>query len=301
MSQKRRERKGLLIGIFINLIMGAAGVWVYELTKIQALFVDAYFTIIALVSGVAAIIISRVSPRKTKHFPQGLFFLEPLYALLKSLLSIVLLGSSVISVTRKAIVYFTQGIGEAMPVGPVVIYEIIMVVLCLLLSFCYYRQNKKIGGSSTMLEAEAKGTMVDGIMSLGIGVAAVVVYFIDDSSPFSFLRYTGDFFITTILVLLSLKTTLMVVIKSFTELSNGKVVDRSLQESISQLVTKHLSPDVMLQNVKIYKVGMFFKVDALIHTRTDTADFSSLMSQKEAIKIDLSKKYEFRDIDFILS
>ncbi|HCS93088.1 MAG TPA: hypothetical protein DIW15_00055 [Bavariicoccus seileri] len=74
MSQKRRERKGLLIGIVINLIMGVAGVWVYELTKIQALFVDAYFTIIALVSGVAAIIISRVSPRKTKRFPQGLFF-----------------------------------------------------------------------------------------------------------------------------------------------------------------------------------------------------------------------------------
>ncbi|HCS93087.1 MAG TPA: hypothetical protein DIW15_00050 [Bavariicoccus seileri] len=171
-----------------------------------------------------------------------------------------------------------------------------LVIVVLLL-----QAKQKIGGSSTMLEAEAKGTMVDGIMSLGIGVAAIVVYFIDNSPPFSFLRYTGDFFITTILVLLSLKTPLMVVIKSFTELSNGKVVDSSLQESISQLVTKHLSPDVMLQNVKIYKVGMFFKVDALIHTRPDTADFSSLMSQKDAIKIDLSKKYEFCDIDFILS
>lgn len=43
--------------------------------------------------------------------------------------------------------------------------------------------------------------MIDGVMSAGIGAAAFFILFIDKKSPLSFLLYTGDSFITVIIVL----------------------------------------------------------------------------------------------------
>ena len=66
MNQKKYEQRGLAVGIIFNILMGAAGIWVYHITQIEALFVDAYFTVIAVTSGVAAILISKFSKKKSR-------------------------------------------------------------------------------------------------------------------------------------------------------------------------------------------------------------------------------------------
>ena len=63
MNQKKYEQRGLAVGIIINIMMGTAGIWVYNMTQIEALFVDAYFTVIAVISGIAAIVISKFSKK----------------------------------------------------------------------------------------------------------------------------------------------------------------------------------------------------------------------------------------------
>ena len=111
MNQKKYEQRGLAVGIIFNIMMGTAGIWVYNMTQIEALFVDAYFTVIAVISGIAAIVISKFSKKKSRRFPNGYFMLEPLYAVAKSSLSLGLLLMAVINVSQKAFTYFSNGTG----------------------------------------------------------------------------------------------------------------------------------------------------------------------------------------------
>ena len=164
-QHKRVERSALIVGIGANAVMGLAGVAVFLATGIEAIFLDAAITLIALVSGVVAIWISKRSVRTTERFPNGLFALEPVYAIGKAILTIALLAFSLISVSQSALDYVRYGIGEKMTLGPVVYYEIAMVAIGLGLFAYYRRENARIGGSSTLLVAESKATLVDAVIS----------------------------------------------------------------------------------------------------------------------------------------
>ena len=63
----------------VNAIITGAGIWMYFLTDLQMMFLDGFFSLIGLLSALAAVLISKVSKRSTKHYPHGLYFLEPLY------------------------------------------------------------------------------------------------------------------------------------------------------------------------------------------------------------------------------
>lgn len=186
MHQKAIEQHTLMAGILANLFMGAAGMAAYYTSQIEALFVDAYFTVISLISGLVAIFISKLSTKVSKRFPNGLFILEPIFSLAQSLLTIVLLVSALATVSWNAYKYFAYGQGKIMDVGPIIPYEIIMLLLSFSLSAYYNQQNKKINESSTMLVAETKGTLIDGIMSTGIALAALTILFINQASIFNF-------------------------------------------------------------------------------------------------------------------
>ena len=105
--------------------MTIAGLLVFLATGIQALFLDFFFSLIATLSVISAIIIANASKKKTTHYPNGLYFLEPLYAIFKSLLTLFLLIFSVISTAVSAYQYFSKGIGTPMHIGPVFPYAIL--------------------------------------------------------------------------------------------------------------------------------------------------------------------------------
>ncbi|MGZ7154081.1 cation transporter, partial [Streptococcus pyogenes] len=75
----------------MNLINGLAGILIYIVTDLNALLLDGVFTLIAFVSSIAALFISKNSHRTTENFPNGMYFLEPLYGILKSIATLMLL------------------------------------------------------------------------------------------------------------------------------------------------------------------------------------------------------------------
>ena len=164
-TQKLLERKALIVGIVINVLQVLAGVAVFFMTGLKAMFLDFSFTAISVLS-------SR-TVRTTERFPNGMFALEPIYAICKAIFTMSLLVYSLIDVCRVAYDYFVFGSGERIETGPVVIYEILTVIVCFSLYTYYRRSNRSIGDSSTMLTAECKSTLVDGSMSFGIGVVAI--------------------------------------------------------------------------------------------------------------------------------
>lgn len=91
MNFKTIENKALLVSSSINFINALAGVVVYIITGLNALLLDSVFSIIGFIASVAAIYISKNSHKKTEHFPNGMYFLEPLFGVLKSIATLMLL------------------------------------------------------------------------------------------------------------------------------------------------------------------------------------------------------------------
>lgn len=303
MGRKKYEQRALIIGIIANILMGAAGAWVYHITKIEALFLDSYFTLVAVLSGIIATIISRNSKKTSKSFPHGYFMLEPLYAILKSLLTLLLLVYATVSVTIKAMDYFLHGIGEVMHYGPVIPYEIVMVVLCTALSFFYWKQNKRTNNTSTILTAEAKSTLIDGLMSGGIFIGVLIISFINgedgENGPFSFLLYTGDFFITILLVAFSIKEPVKVLKEAFIELANGIVTKSEIKRPIEQVIQNHLPKDTKFKSCHIHKVGMSFRIFIHLDSQYDAISKNELFEKTTCIEEELSHEYEKVSISFI--
>lgn len=266
--QKKVEQQSMVVSAIVNLIMAFSGFYVFAITNIQALFLDGAFSLIGFVSAIAATIISKVSKKTTKSYPKGLYFLEPLYAIFKSSLTLYLLVISVVSTAQSAYVYFSTGVGEPLKYGPILPYSIAMTVLCFGLSFFNRSQNKRIHNTSTIITAESKSNMVDGILSLGLGISLILFSYIagepGGESSLDFLNYTGDFFVTTVLVLLSLKAPIQVFIQGFKELSGAKCSDKDIMNQIVKSFKRNMGENFPDLSYQIFKTGMRIRVQITI-------------------------------------
>lgn len=298
MTQKSRERRALIISAFINLMMTAAGLWIFSVTGIQALFLDFFFSFIAALSAITAIVISKVSTKITTHYPNGIYFLEPFYAISKSLLTLFLLAISVFSTTASAYAYFIQGVGEPMKISSVLPYSFAMVILCFGLGFFNKHQNKRMNNASAILTAESKSNFIDGILSLGVGIAVIPLHLTPLDSAWGFLHYTGDFFITTVLVLFSVKEPIKVLISSFRELSGGTTTDKVITKNIHSIAKKHLSMITERFECNIYKIGMHFKVQICLHM--EKIEMETLELVRKQISNDLYAIYENTEVTFTI-
>lgn len=278
-----------------NLIFTVAGAIVFAMTGIQALFLDCFFSFIAFLSSIAAFFISRYSRVKTKNYPNGLHFLEPLYAILKSLLTLILLVFSVYSTSKTAWNYFAHGTGEPMKSGPVLPYAVLMGVLCFALGIFNRHQNKKLHGTSTILSSESKTNFVDGLQSLGIGVFVILLNLISVNGKLGFLHYTGDFFITTALVLFSIREPLKILATAFRELSGARTDDSKLEKVICDSAKKYLSGYFTLKQYEIRKTGMYISV--FIHL-SENVDCEKIKTIKEKMLEEIRTTYENTEITF---
>ncbi|ALS02503.1 hypothetical protein ATZ33_14280 [Enterococcus silesiacus] len=299
MDQKKIEQRALYIGIFFNILMGIAGLIAYRTTKVEALFIDAYFTVMTVLSGAFAIFISKVSANRTTRFPNGFFILEPIYALAKSMLTIALLVFSTISVSNKAYAYFVLGHGKILNLLPIIPYALVMVILCFSLSIFYSRQNKATNSTSTLLLAETKNTLIDGIMSAGVGIAALLVLFINQNSSLGFLLYTADFFVTVLLVISSIKTPFNILKNSLFEILGSTLADKTIYEEIENCVHSHIKQKSLIKHCFIYKLGMSFKICIKLSNQMQAIDTDYLHKKQQSILNELGKKYEFVTLEFI--
>ncbi|NEG69780.1 cation transporter [Bifidobacterium choloepi] len=301
MDQKHIEKQALVVGIVVNIIMVIAGFIVFFMTGLKAMFLDAAFTVISVVSGGVAALLSAKTVRTTKRFPNGMYALEPIYAICKAIFTLALLAFSFLDVLQEAIDYFFFHTGEPNEFGPVVFYQIGSVTLCLLLVWYYRRRNRSIGNVSTMLKAEANGTWVDGMISLGIGVIAVIVWMLPANSPLDFLRYTGDFFITTIIVAVTIKEPCVVLRDAFVELIGGVHDDEETEAFVAATVERHLPANTTFYKVHVFKTGMNFDVQVFLHGKSDDSSVSvaDLVASREAMEKALHERLHLVNVDFV--
>ena len=172
-----------------------------------------------------------MSKKRNKSYPTGMYFLEPLYGIIKSILIFALLIYSVIETSITAYNYFAMEVGSAIDVKAILVYTLIMLFLCVGLAIFNKQQNETINNSSTMLTAEYKSNLVDAGISIGIAVLSIILLLIDINGALGFLHYTVDFFITIILVAVSIKQPIQLIIMSVREISGATINDKEIKNS----------------------------------------------------------------------
>ena len=298
MQHKQIERKALGVGIIINILMVVAGAIVFFMTGLKAMFLDTTFTVISVVSGLVATYLSSRTVRTTERFPNGMFALEPIYAICKAIFTLSLLVFSFLDVAQVAWDYFVLGVGERASFGPVVIYQILTVATCFGLLMYYRRQNARIGDSSMMLRAEAQSTLVDGMISFGIGLAAVVLVLLPAGGPLDFLHYTGDFFITVI-VILAVKEPVEVLRDAFVELVGGVHDDDETNTFVEQAAQRHLPANTEYEKTMIFKTGMNYTVDVYLAGTGESIDVADLVECKRSLERELKHRLHIVDVDLV--
>lgn len=299
MQHKQIERKALGVGIVINILMVIAGAIVFFMTGLKAMFLDTTFTVISVVSGLVATYLSSRTVRTTERFPNGMFALEPIYAICKAIFTLSLLVFSFLDVAQVAWDYFVLGVGERATFGPVVIYQILTVATCFGLLMYYRRQNARIGDSSMMLRAEAQSTLVDGMISFGIGVAAVVLVLLPAGGPLDFLHYTGDFFITTAIVILAVREPVEVLRDAFVELVGGVHDDDETNAFVETAAQRHLPANTEYERTMIFKTGMNYTVDVYLAGTGESIDVTDLVECKRSLERELKRRLHIVDVDFV--
>ena len=288
MNQKQIENRALLVTIIVNAIIAVSGIVVYFLTNLQTLFLDGFFSLIALISTIMAMLISKLSKKTTKHYPHGLYFLEPLYAVLKSLLMIVLMIVALMSASQVAYDYFVHGEGQVINTAPLPAYAVLMTVLCLGLGLFNRSQYIKTNRTSTILHAEYQTNIIDGLQSAVIGVAIVLLKLVPLESTFGFLHYTGDFFISLVVIIASIKEPVVLFFEAFREITGGVTTDEKIIAAVKN------ATELDDTQFEVYKIGMRIKVCIMCKALNEDSSEHRMRMQEQ-----LQKTYENATIEYI--
>ncbi len=150
-----------------------------------------------------------------------------------------------------------------------------------------------------MLRAEAQSTLVDGMISSGIGLAAVVLVLLPAGGPLDFLHYTGDFFITTVIVILAVKEPVEVLRDAFVELVGGVHDDDETNTFVEQAAQRHLPANTEYEKTMIFKTGMNYTVDVYLVGTGESIDVADLVESKRCAGAGTETRLHIVDVDLV--
>lgn len=302
-NAQRVERKALLIGFVVNVIMGIAGWYMFLQTDIDALFLDGNFSLISASGCLAAIVISRYSVTATRAFPNGMLFLEPLYASLKGLFSLGMIIIAGVSAVFKLYEFIFLGKGTILETGSLFYYAVFMTVLCFMLSGIFHFFNKKLDGQSTILTVESKASFIDGVISFGLGLAILLISLLPKEGNTLFVYYTADALITVVLIVLTIHTPIEAFKQSFVEMMNGVITKGQVKNDIETIISTSNGnfSTLEVRNINIHKMGKSLTVFIGVGIKDKTQEVMSLLKFDAELKKNISKRYTNAKINIILS
>lgn len=270
------ENKALKVGIFISFLMAIAGWTTYYFSGSDAMLLDGNFSFISVFAGVVAIIISKNKHQKTKTFPFGSYVYEALFVLIKGILILGIVLVSGIQNSLKIIGYLQDKPTEKVVIGPILVYTIFISILCFSLYFFYRFKNKSIDNKSSILQVETKSTLVDGFMSLGIGLVFMIIWLLPAQSYFDFLKSIGDAIIVLIMCLVFFTMPLKIIRESFIELGGGLMQDTATKVFAENSITEALPANLRKQSIYISKLGSSYFILIYLESDTNTIDLSKI-------------------------
>jgi predicted Co/Zn/Cd cation transporter (cation efflux family) len=278
------ENKALRIGIFISFLMAIAGWITYYFSGSDAMLLDGNFSFISVFAGLVALIISNRKHRKTKNFPFGSYVYEALFVLIKGILILGVILVSGLQNTLKIIAYLKGKRFETVVIEPILIYVIIISILCFVLYFFYKSKNKTIDNKSSILTVETQASLVDGFLSLGIGLVFMIIWLLPANSSFDFLKSIGDAIIVLIMCLIFFTIPLKIIKESFIELGGGMLQDTAKKEMAEKTIIESLPSNLIKQSIYISKLGSSYFILVYVSSDTNIIDLSIIETLRKKIQ-----------------
>ncbi len=295
------ENKALKVGIFISFLMAIAGWVTYYFSGSDAMLLDGNFSFISVFAGIIAIIIANKKHQKTKTFPFGSYVYEALFVLIKGILILGVVLVSGLQNSLKIITYLEGEPIEAVVIGPILIYVIVISILCFALYFFYKSKNNSINNKSSILQVETKSTLLDGFMSLGIGLVFMVIWLLPANSAFDFLKSIGDAIIVLLMCLVFFTMPLKIIRESFIELGGGLLQDTATKEMAEKAISEALPANLSKQSIYISKLGSSYFILVYLTSDTNTIELSNIEALRTKIQQELSNALTNIKLEIIVS
>ncbi len=197
MNNRQSEQLALQLSTWGALGLALLGMAFGLLVPSEAIMLDGFFSLISFVmAGISLWVAWLVRQPDDEDFQFGYASFEPLINLVKGLLIAVLSIFALCS----AMDALLHG-GRVLDAGVAVQYSAIAAVCCLIIALIQTRIANKT--NLPMIRVDAKNWFIDGILSLSIGFAFIIVGLIEDTQWSGVVPYADPTVVTAIILLTS--------------------------------------------------------------------------------------------------
>ena len=231
-DHERLEKRGLVLSIIGALFMAALGFGFAVLTSSVAVLLDGFFSLIGFAVGLVSLRVATLVRRPDDdvyHFGYAAY--EPMLNLTKGLLMAFVTIFALIS----AIDVVLHG-GRTVQAGWASVYAWIAAAGCFAIAVSQRMLARRT--RSPLLEVDSKNWLIDGLMSVAVGVAFLVAVLLADTS-YAYLLPYADPVVVIILVILSLPIPFTIVRDNWRQML-GRAPDESVQKKATAAVQKIL-------------------------------------------------------------
>ncbi|AZQ61687.1 hypothetical protein EI427_05400 [Flammeovirga pectinis] len=301
MNEDIIERKALKFGIVANLLMAIAGWVTYYFSNSDAMLLDGNFSLISALATFGAIIIGKKKHTRTSLFPFGKYVFESFFVFFKGIL---IFGITIVAVVQSCIKIINYFNGEA--ITPIVIhsilyYTVVIAIISFGIAYYYKNQNQKIGLNSPILSVETKSSVIDGFLTVGIGVSLLLVSLISEDSVLSFLKYIGDSIIVLIMGVVLINTPIKIIKDAFIELGGGVLQDKKSYDKIEKIISENLPSIYNEHQNYISKLGSNYFVALYVSTSEKNINVNELLQTRTKISAALAPSFPTHNIEIIIN
>ncbi len=290
------EQRALALSVFGTLLMAGAGFGFAVLTHSVAILLDGAFSLIGFATGLLSMRIARlVRQPDDEKFQFGYSSFEPLLNLIKGII-IALVGLYAAFDAVRAIL---AG-GRPIIMGYALVYAVIVASLGFIVSAIQRSTAKKI--YSPLVEVDAKNWFMDGLLTVAVFVAFLIVYVLRGTS-FNWMVDYADPAVVLLLVILSASLPYSIIRTSFRELLLA-APPMDIQAEVKGLLDPELAAiDKEDYMVRMVKVGRFLHINIYILLPEDH-DYEGVRQQdeiRERIRSLLAENFQDITVDILFT
>ncbi|MGK7943759.1 MAG: cation diffusion facilitator family transporter, partial [Microcystaceae cyanobacterium] len=228
MNSQKLEKIGLSLSSGVTLFMSVLGISFGIWIESNAILLDGFFNVVSFLMSIVTLWVAWLQNQpENQNFQFGYISFIPLVNLSKGLLIFTLSLFALVS----AISTIIHG-GRTLNANIAVIYALIAGIGCLITAFIQRKMADQT--RSIMLGIDAKNWIINGLISLSVGIAFGLVSFVKNTSLSWFVPY-ADSTIVTIIVLITIPVPIQIIIQNLKQLLLG-APDSELQKKIKQIL-----------------------------------------------------------------
>ena len=296
MNNHQSEKFALQLSTWGALGQALLGITFGLLAPSEAIMLDGFFSLISFVmAGISLWVAWLVKQPDNEYFQFGYASFEPLINLVKGLLIAILSFFALCS----AIDALLHG-GRVLDAGVAVQYSAIAAVSCLAIALIQTRIAKKT--NLPMIRVDAKNWFIDGMLSLSIGFAFIIVGFIEGTKWSGFIPYADPTIVTAIIIITS-PIPIRIILNNIRQLLLGSP-QSAMRQHIEQLFQSAIADVPCAQKrLRMTQIGryLYLHIYWLLPENFELTSVKQLDHTRENIEAVLKPEYSDLTVEVIFT